>query len=429
MSYIIPKDWKLVPLGALINPVIRTETVLAKKEYKLVGVRWYLEGVHIHNVQTGSEIKTTSLSRVEKDDIIYNKMWTSKAAFAIANENHHGAYGSTEYPQFRAKPKVLNVHFLKYVYHLPRFLYDAKTLCRGTTGRIRLNPKDFLKIEIPLPSLPEQKKIAEILGTWDNAIELTGKLIQAKTRRKKGLMQQLLTGKKRFGEFVKRKGYKKSKVGKIPKEWGLRHLEKCAEVLFSNVDKKADKKEKQVLLCNYTDVYYNDYITQNLDFMQATAKVKEIEKYSLKKGDVIITKDSETPDDIAVPAFVSEKLKNVLCGYHLALIRPDRKVLLGEYLSKLFQLQIYRYYFFTLANGVTRFGLTTQATLQSLIPLPSIAEQKKIAAILTACDKEIDLLSQKLEALKQQKKGLMQKLLTGEIRVNHLVRVKQLKKK
>jgi len=73
-------------------------------------------------------------------------------------------------------------------------------------------------------------------------------------------------------------------------------------------------------LCNYTDVYYNNRITKSLTFMKATAKKSEIEKYTLKQGDVIITKDSETPGDIAIPSYVAEPLNGVVCGYHLAIL-------------------------------------------------------------------------------------------------------------
>ena len=179
------------------------------------------------------------------------------------------------------------------------------------------------------------------------------------------------------GRNENRPGYKKTKVGWIPKEWQVVRLKNCAEVLFSNVDKKTNNNEYPVKLCNYIDVYYNELITNKIDFMRATATQAEIKKFSLKKGDVIITKDSEDADDIAVPAFVAENFDNVLCGYHLALIRPDRNTLLGEYLSRLFQLHVFRHYFSTLANGVTRFGLTSQVTLQAQIPLLPLPEQKK----------------------------------------------------
>lgn len=213
-----------------------------------------------------------------------------------------------------------------------------------------------------------------------------------------------------------------TKIGWIPDDWELSHIEQCAEVLFSNVDKKSNDNEVPVKLCNYTDVYYNKLITNNLNFMRATATKAEIEKFSLKKGDVIITKDSETADDIAVPAFVVEKLDNVLCGYHLALIRPNNSVLFGEYLSKVFQLHTIRHYFSTLANGITRFGLTTQATLHAQIPLPSLPEQKKIAEILSAWDQAIEHVCKLIDAKKRFKKAMMQQLLTGKLRFKEFVK-------
>ena len=108
----------------------------------------------------------------------------------------------------------------------------------------------------------------------------------------------------------------------LPEGWRFIPLERVAEIILSNVDKKSGKGEAVVQLCNYTDVYYNDIIDKNIEFMEATATPREIERFSLRHGDVLITKDSETPDDIAVPALVNDTLENVLCGYHLAILRP-----------------------------------------------------------------------------------------------------------
>ena len=137
------------------------------------------------------------MSRIEENDIVYNKMWTTKAAFAVAKSEHSGAYGTTEYPQFRARESLLFVNFLEYIFHLPRFQYDATALCRGTTGRARLNPRDFLKLEVPLPSLEEQRCIAAVLQTCDREIDLIIQKRDALQCQKKGLMQRLLTGRVR----------------------------------------------------------------------------------------------------------------------------------------------------------------------------------------------------------------------------------------
>jgi type I restriction enzyme S subunit len=105
--------------------------------------------------------------------------------------------------------------------------------------------------------------------------------------------------------------------------WPTKKLYEIAHVRISNVDKKTNGNEKPVKLCNYMDVYSNEYITDILNFMEATASTTEIERFGLNDGDVVITKDSETPDDIGIPAVVTEKIEGLVCGYHLALIRPD----------------------------------------------------------------------------------------------------------
>ena len=123
-------------------------------------------------------------------------MWVSKAAFAVAKQEHHGAYGSGEYPQFVANDG-LEVHFMEYAFHDPRFLHDAKALCRGTTGRIRLHPDDFLRLRMRLPGKAEQSKIAEVLQIADQEIEAMKQYLDGLRSQKKGLMQCLLTGQVR----------------------------------------------------------------------------------------------------------------------------------------------------------------------------------------------------------------------------------------
>ena len=221
-------------------------------------------------------------------------------------------------------------------------------------------------------------------------------------------MQQLLTGKKRLRD---------ENGERFGGEWENRHLTNIAKVIVSSVDKKTVENEIPVELCNYTDVYYNTKITRKLNFMKATATDSEIERYALQVNDIVITKDSEVPNDIAVPALVSEELNGVICGYHLAIVRPDRKYINSAFLGYLFSMPRTRYYFFTLATGATRFGLSISGINKAQFILPSIEEQQKIATILSTADQEIATLQRQLDHLKQEKKALMQQLLTGKRRV------------
>ena len=114
-------------------------------------------------------------------------------------------------------------------------------------------------------------------------------------------------------------------------------LKNVADIAISNVDKKSKDSEIPVTLCNFTDVYYNWSITktQCSKFMRATATVNEIEKFKIINGDVAITKDSETRDDIGVSTFFDDVADDVLLGYHCALIRPNKRYLDGAYLNAL----------------------------------------------------------------------------------------------
>ncbi len=92
--------------------------------------------------------------------------------------------------------------------------------------------------------------------------------------------------------------------------WPNKKLRDLAEIRVSNVDKKVHSTEKPVRLCNYMDVYSNEYVTNKIQFMEASATAAEIDRFSLNEGDVVITKDSETPDDIGIPAVIAEAVDN-----------------------------------------------------------------------------------------------------------------------
>jgi len=204
-------------------------------------------------------------------------------------------------------------------------------------------------------------------------------------------------------------------LGEVPKSWDIRKLKFLSDVNSSNVNKKSKEGEETVELCNYTDVYYNESITNKLDFMKATASDKDIERFQLVEGDVIITKDSESQDDMAVPTFVEETKENLLCGYHLALIRSDENVLNGKYLFRLFQSKKYREEFGIRSNGITRYGLGVHDLKNISIHIPPLPEQRSIAAFLDRKTKAIDSLIQKKEQLIERLKEKRQALITRAV--------------
>lgn len=183
-------------------------------------------------------------------------------------------------------------------------------------------------------------------------------------------------------------------------EWKMRRLKTVASVMPSNVDKLTDPDDPPVRLCNYVDVYKNDLITGDMDFMPATATKAQIERFSLRAGDVLITKDSETPADIAVPAHVEESAAGIVCGYHLALLRPNLRQTHGKYLFWALRSAPVSASFTVRAQGITRFGLTISAMGDVLIPLPSLSTQRAIANFLDRETAKIDgLIAKQTEFL------------------------------
>jgi len=179
-------------------------------------------------------------------------------------------------------------------------------------------------------------------------------------------------------------------------EWELRRqdrvpLRDLIDLQLSSVDKKSVPNEKPVRLCNYTDVYYNDAIRRGMPFMEATATEREIARCGLSAGDVVITKDSEQWDDIGVPTFIMDDLPDLVCGYHLAILRPKLERVHGRYLFYALSTHDAKTQFHQFANGITRFGLLKDDIGLVEIPCPKLHKQRAIAHILGTLDDKIEL--------------------------------------
>ncbi|HVE45875.1 MAG TPA: hypothetical protein VNA57_03890 [Acidimicrobiales bacterium] len=160
----------------------------------------------------------------------------------------------------------------------------------------------------------------------------------------------------------------------------------------SNVDKKSAEGEVAVRLVNYTDVYYGDRLSPAMDLMEATATLGQVKAFRVRPGDVVITKDSETADDIGIPAFVESSSGDMVLGYHLALLRPRDGAITGRYLYWAMSSDDARGQLSTGATGVTRFGLRRDVITSTVLSVPSAREQCVIAEFLDTETARIDAL-------------------------------------
>ena len=210
-------------------------------------------------------------------------------------------------------------------------------------------------------------------------------------------------------------------LGEVPEHWEVRRLRNTSAMRVSNVDKHTKDDEHPVRLCNYVDVYKNDRIRSGMAFMRATATADEIERFRLRSGDVLITKDSEAWNDIGVPALVEDTQGDIVSGYHLALLRPFPERVDGGYLFRALQSTAVAYQFHVEANGVTRYGLSHNAIKSLWLPLAPLSEQAAIVRFLDHADRRIRRYiraKQKLIALlEEQKQAIIHQAVTGQIDV------------
>lgn len=177
----------------------------------------------------------------------------------------------------------------------------------------------------------------------------------------------------------------------LPSRWRLGRLDQVAEARTSNVDKHTVEGQVRVRLCNYTDVYKNAFIDESMNFMAASATSDQVERFRLAVGDTLITKDSETANDIGIPAFVRYAAPDLVCGYHLAIVRPS-PIADPRFLYWVMTSQPIRDQWAVCASGVTRVGIRSTDLKKVALPVPPVAEQRAIADYLDRETARIDTL-------------------------------------
>ena len=406
----LPSGWKVVRLGDVFD-FLKTYTNSRES------LNDYDEISYIHYGEIHKKYKFYLDFRVASLPKIHQSKLGDKPEF-IKNGDLVIADASEDYIDIAKSVEIKNLEY-KAVAGLHTFLlrdkgdyfadgykgyilyepWVAKELKKKATGIsvLGISKSNLLNLKIKLPPLDEQKKIAEILSTWDEAINLTINLIESKKQFKKALMQNLLTAKVRFPEFKD--------------EW----IEVTIGELFEF--KKGQGLSKEMLDTNgkFECVLYGELYTTYDEIIENVKSRTNFQGSIKSKFDDILIPSSTTTGsiDIAIAAVI---LKNdVLLGGDINILRKKRNNIYGKFVAYCIT-NIKNKELSSYAQGTTIIHLYAKDFKDMKIKLPNLKEQQKIAEVLTACDDEINLLNLKLENLKKQKQGLMQKLLKGEIR-------------
>ncbi|MFZ3169926.1 MAG: restriction endonuclease subunit S [Candidatus Methanoperedens sp.] len=278
---------------------------------------------------------------------------------------------------------------------------------RGT-GLKRIILHDLKRFQIPLPPLPEQRRIAEVLGTVDSAIQKVGGAIESTERLKKGLMQRLLTG------GIGHERFKESEVGRVPEEWEVVKLnDVCQQIIDCphSTPKFVDNGPLVVRNFNIRDGRFSlheSYYTTEEEY------IDRIKRCIPSEGDILFSREAPIGEACLVPP----RLRLCL-GQRTMLIRTIPTILFAQFQVYSFYSNLVRPRLFRKGGGATAHHLNVAEVKKLEIPLPPLPEQRRIAEILSVVDRKLELERRRKEKLERVKKGLMNELLTGRKRVKN----------
>lgn len=301
--------------------------------------------------------------------------------------------------------KAVSARWLNYALSTDRMRHLISSAATGSSGTMKnISQKRFLSLPIAVPPLDEQLRTAGILSTWDRAINQIDNLIAKKERRKKALMQHLIKGKTRFSNHK-------------DKEWCQVTLSDIADYYSGLSGKSGDDFGSGNPYVPYKNIFENNIVDLgNLDYVE----IEEGESQNrVQHGNLLVTTSSEVPEEVGMTSVVMGNPEELYLNSFCFGVRFDSfEKVIPEFAAYLFRAEPARRAIYPLAQGSTRFNLSRREFMTLTMEVPSIQEQKKIASVLSTCDEEISILRDERQAHKRQKKGIMQKLLKGKVRVS-----------
>jgi type I restriction enzyme, S subunit len=411
----IPKDWEKLRISEVCKLIVdcvnkTATTVDVETPYRMVRTSNIRDGkLKLDNaryVDRETYDKWTRRAKVIQGDILLTREAPIGEA-AIINEETNLFLGQ-RIMQYRSDHKKLNPKFL-YQSFLSEDLqkqFNYHGDIGSTVSHIRVG--DCSNFTLLLPPLLEQCRIAEVLGVWDESIDLLERLIGRVRSRKQGLMQQLLTGKKRFKEFEDSDNRQKTLYGSLPSDWKYIPIGDIAQE-YSTKNKEAN--DLTVLSCSKYKGLVNslEYFGKQV-FSEDTSTYKIVKYGMFAYATNHIDEGSIGYQNLCDKALISPMY---------TVFKTDSNRVHDLFLYSVLKTEYYRQIFSinTSASVERRGSLRWKDFSKIKVPLPPIPEQEKIATVLSAADEEISTLEQQLAAYKQQKLGLMQQLLTGRIRI------------
>lgn len=341
---------------------------------------------------------------VQKGDIVFVQRGSLGKLALIENDIGEATINPS---MVLLKPKMGSTAFI-YQYLCSDIIQQLVKTEMTQTGVPMLSQKQIGEFKIHLPPLPEQRKIAKILSTWDELIEKQTKLIAAKEKRKKALMQVLLTGEVRF------KGFRQEwEIVKLIDVADKKHKWSFTGGPFGSNLKASDYTNNGIRIIQLQNIGDGQFLN-NYKIFTSKEKADELVSCNIYPDEIILSKMG---DPVARACMIPSFDKRFLMASDGIRLKVNESEFDPLFVLNYINFNLFRDRALELAIGSTRKRIGLDDLKNIPFPKPTLSEQKKIAKILFLSEKEVQELKTELEAMQIQKKGLMQQLLTGKIRV------------
>ena len=397
---ILPADWDVYMLGDCLSRVERPVEVKPNELYTQIGIRSHGKGLFYKEPVTGAALGNKAVFWIEPDCFIVNIVFAWEQAIGKTTQSEVGMIGSHRFPMYRPVNDRVDIDYLISYFLTKRGTDILEAASPGGAGRNKTLGQDrFLKSKIVLPPIEEQQKIAAILTTQDKVIELKERRLAEKQRQKKYLMQQLLTGKKRLPGFSE--------------EWKIKPLKKLTE----KQKKKNHGFQYRLVLSNSAQ---HGIVSQDQEFDKEIANEERIDGYYVVIPGAFVYNPRISVTAPCGPINVNETGETGIMSPLYTVFTISSPQISQDFLKYYFQSSCWYKYVKGVANYGARhdrISISDGDFFDMPIPLPTKEVQTYIAKVLSASNREIELLQQDIEQEKQKKKALMQLLLKGIVRV------------
>jgi len=416
----IPEDWEVMELRS----VVKDHKAGIYKPRKIYGSGYNIVGVsdlYYHDSIKGQTFRLVRLTEEEKNefslkegDIIYGESSLVKDGIGKAlvvtkaGEGTVFAWHTRRLTLDRSKVAPLFIHHVLNSRLIRRSIINRST----QTALTGVTVKDYFDTLIPLPLLPEQQKIASILSSVDEAIQKTDEIIQKAQELKKGLMQQLLT--KGIGHTK----FKQTEIGEVPEEWPVFHLEKVVKFIKSGISREFSSYDIGYPVIRSTNIQNNRLDLTDVKYWHLKDPQKaNLKNYIIEDGDILVNFINSI-NQIGKCCIFRIQDRDFIYTTNIFRVKLDQDILLHSYFHFFAQTSIYQNQIYRMIKPAVQQASITHRDFQKIeIPTPPIWEQQKIVSVLAEVDNKIEKEKQRKEQLEKLKKGLMQDLLTGRVRV------------